>query len=309
MSVVLNTYKKNFLKRFDKDDAIPYLSYKDFPNLTCEENSFINSVGVELKYFVYHYDQYQKDKVILFCHGIGPGHAAYMREIEYLCSHGYKVLTLDYTGCGASQGETLFSINEPTRDVIELLNLLNIQEEIVLIGHSLGGYTALNVINKINFIHKAVIISGFISTKYLVKGFIKLDLLGEPVVKYEQKMVPEYANINNIEYLKTTTDKLLFIHSKDDPMVNPEYSIDIIRKIDNPNLSFLIENDKKHNPNYTKEAVEFMNESIGVYQKLLSKNKLDTLEKRKEYFKDKTAWKMTEQDDKVWEEILSFINK
>ena len=77
--------------------------------------------------------------------------------------------------------------------------------------------------------------------------------------------------------------------------------------MNNPNLSFLLEKGKKHNPNYTKESVDFMNESIDTYMKLLSKNQLKTLEERKEYFKDKTAWMMTNQDENVWSKILQFI--
>ena len=307
MSVVINIYKKNFLKRFDKDEAIPYLSYKDFPGLHFEENSFINSINLKIKYFIYSYDQFDKEKVIFFCHGIGPGHTAYLREIELLCKAGYKVITMDYVGCGESEGETILSVNEPTRDVIELLCLLNLQSEIVLIGHSLGGYTALNVINKNNNIHKGVIISGFLTLNYLVKSFVKLNSLAEPVVKFESNNVPEYANIDNITYLKNTEDKLFFIHSDDDPMVDIDTSFNIVKNMNNPNIKLLLEKGKKHNPNYTKEAVEFMNKTINNYSKLVMKNKLDTLEKRKEYFKDKTAWMMTEQDEHVWKEIIDFI--
>lgn len=307
MSVVLNIYKKNFLRRFDKDDAIPYLSHEDFKDLSCEKHSFTISDNLEIKYFIYNYPKYRDDKIVIFCHGIGPGHTAYFREIEYLCKSGYRVIALDYAGCGESEGEILSSINSPTRDVIELINHLKLSEEIVLIGHSLGGYTALNVINKTSFIHKAVIISGFLSTKYLVKGLVKMDILTDAVVKFEENNIPEYAFIDNISYLKNTDDKLLFIHSEDDPLVDIKNSFEIVKKMNNPNISFLLEKNKKHNPNYTFEAVDYMNKTIGLYTKYVAKGKLDTLEKRKEYFQDKSVWKMTEQDDKVWSIILDFI--
>ena len=43
MSISVNLYKKNFLIRFDKDPAIPYLSYKDYKDLNYKENHFTNS--------------------------------------------------------------------------------------------------------------------------------------------------------------------------------------------------------------------------------------------------------------------------
>ena len=101
MGIVINMYKKNFLQRYDKDEAIPYYAGTDFPGLCCEESSFRNTAGIDIRYFIYSYEGYDKDKLILFCPGMGPGHTAYLAEIETLCQAGLRVLTLDYSGCGA----------------------------------------------------------------------------------------------------------------------------------------------------------------------------------------------------------------
>ena len=122
MCVIKKFLQKTILIRYDKDGAIPYYSANDFPNLKVEENTFINSKGIEIHYFFYNYDNPRKDKIVLLCHGLGPGHTAYLTEIELLCKAGYKVLTLDYSGCDKSKGERMWSINAPTRDVIELLS-------------------------------------------------------------------------------------------------------------------------------------------------------------------------------------------
>ena len=125
MNFVISIYKKNFLKRFDRDENIPYYSAEDFPGLICERGEFQNSYNITIKYFTYSYENPKEDKLILFCPGMGPGHSAYLAEIETLCKAGYNVLTLDYTGCGESGGSTMPSVNAPTRDATELLNLLN----------------------------------------------------------------------------------------------------------------------------------------------------------------------------------------
>ena len=300
-------YCKNFIQRFDKDDGIPYYSKDDFIGLKCEENTFNNSLDIEVHYFFYNYENYKKDKLIIFCPGIGPGHTAYLREIELLCKKGYRVLTLDYVGCGSSKGESLLSINEPTRDVIELINLLHFDEEIILIGHSLGGYTSLNVINLLPQIKKAVIISGFVNIINELRGYVKFKILAKKAQRFEEKINPEYADIDNLTYLEKTTDKLLFIHSNDDQMVSYFYNTYRIEKLNNPNLSFKIVKDKKHNPQYSKEALNNMNMWIGRYYNLIDQGELKTIEDKKNYFLDKPIAKMTEQDEEIWDLILKFI--
>ena len=146
MGFIVNHYIKYFVHRYDKEVGIPYYSYKDFKDFKCEDYSFTNSYGINIRYFFYYYENYKPNIIILFCHGMGPGHTAYIAEIEALARRGYKVLTLDFAGCGESGGEYLGSLNKPTRDVIDLINHLNLKEQIILMGHSMGGYTALNTL-------------------------------------------------------------------------------------------------------------------------------------------------------------------
>ena len=107
--------------------GVPYYSHTDFEGLKQESYTFINSRGIEIHYFYYYYDKFNDDKVVLFCHGLGPGHAAYIAEIEALCRRGYKVLTYDATGCGESKGDNLRSLNQSTKDALELLDHLKIK--------------------------------------------------------------------------------------------------------------------------------------------------------------------------------------
>jgi len=304
---LIKLYKDNFLQRQDKDPAIPYYSHNDFPNLIYEENSFTNSLGIKLNYFFYSYKGYDPNKIVFFCHGLEPGHTAYLTEIELLCKSGYKVLTMDYTGCGSSEGETLPSINRPAKDVIELLDYLKLKEEIVLIGHSLGGYTALTVINQTPSIKKAVIISGFVTIASEMLGFVKLHILANVFQRYENKLNPDYKKVNNWKYLKKTNDNILFFHSTDDTMVKYKYNTGKVAKIKNPCLRIYTYEGKKHNPNYSKEGLEYMNMAMGGYFQSLRDGKLTTLEERKQYFADKPIGKMTDQDKDVWKIILDFI--
>lgn len=307
MSKIINTYKKSLLVRYDKDPAIPYFNESYFPGLKKEEFTFDNRKGINVKYFYYYYDNFQKDKVILFCHGIGPGHTAYLREIEYLAKNGYKVLTLDYSGSGESGGETMSSFYEPTRDVCDLIKHLNLKEEIMMVGHSLGAFTALNIINLFPQINVGVIMSGFISMYHLMKGLFKFSFIAKKIDKYEREAGDIVAKLDNLQFLKGTKKKILFIHSKDDNVVNYKTNTYLLEKLNNPSLSFLIVDNHLHNPNYRLDSVKYMSSVIGKYSKLVKSKKLVTLEEKKDYFKDVDLYQLTEQDDKVWGVILPHL--
>ena len=248
MCVIKRLYKKGLLIRYDKDGIIPYLSNLDFEGLKKEEFSFKNSKEAEIACFSYFYDGFRQDKVVVFCHGLGAGHTGYMAEINELCKNGFKVITLDYMGCDKSEGDSLPSINEPTRDIIELLDYLKLKEEVVLVGHSLGGYSVLNVMSRRKDITCAVVMSGFISVEKELAVLVKLPLFARSLTKYEKKLEPVYTDELIMDYLKNTTDHILFIHSKDDQMVPYETSTAIVEGLNNPNFDFLIVEGKKHNP-------------------------------------------------------------
>ena len=306
MSLIVNLYKKNLFVRYDFDPAIPYYEAKDFNKLRFEEKTFLNNHGNEIHFFKYSYHPIKNNKTIIFLAGIGPGHRAYLREINEFAMQGYEVITLDYEGCGYSQGNCMSSINQPTLDTLALLSYLNLKNEVILVGHSLGAYTALNVINKVNTIHKAVIMSGFLNEKYMMKSVLKSSLLASKITKYEKSLNPNLV-IDNFSYLKQTSNNILFVHSKDDPTAKYKYLIPKVKKIKNPYLSFLEVNGKRHNPNYTFEAVKYKDQIIETYFKKVNKGKFNSDEERKEYFKDVKLEDLTTQDNEVLKKIFIYI--
>ena len=307
MGPIARKYREQLLCRYDKDGYTPYLSASDYPGLSCEEGVFENTAGVAVAYFRYRYENYDPEKLVVFCHGLGAGHTAYLAEIEYLCKNGLQVLTLDYTGCDKSGGDGMISVNRPTRDVIELIDYLSPSEELSVVGHSLGGYTALNVIRMVDKIKLGVIISGFLFSKQMLGHFIKNRLIHYLVERVERKNDPAIARADNAKYLKTTTDRLLFIASEDDPMVPYSIGAGLAQTLGNDKLEFLIEQNKKHNPTYTAEALAFMQESFGTFNRLVAEGKLQTLEEKQAFFADRPAAKMTAQDPRVMDAVVKFI--
>lgn len=307
MGIIVNLYKKNFLQRYDVPEDIPFFSAADFPELSCEPGSFRNSAGIEIRYAFFSCAGYDPGRLILFCHGLGPGYRAYFAEIDALCRAGYRVLTLDYTGCGASGGERLPSCNAPTRDAAELLDHLRPQGEIIPVGHSLGGYTALNLANLLPEVRRAVIISGFVGIADEMMGIVRLRFLANRIRRFERKLDPRYGGLDNRAYLAATQDKLLWIHSTDDPVVSYKHNAGLVKRIGNPKVRVLTVEGKKHMPQYTKEALQNMNVWIGEFNRLVREKKLCSLEEKQAFFSDKPVAAMTEQDPAVIGEILRFI--
>ena len=309
MGIISNIYVKSLLGRYNKEVGIPYFSYTDFLGLKREEYVFKNSKSLGISYYFYYYDNYKKDKLILFLHGLGPGHTAYLAEIEQLAKRGYKVLTLDFIGCEKSEGKCIGSLCSPTNDVNELLEYLKINIPIVVVGHSLGGFTALNTIHLNDNIKKAVIMSGFLSVDSMVRAFVNSKFLIKQILKYESKMYPEYYSLNNVDYLKTTNDKILFIQSEDDIVVPYKIALKNVEIIENSNIKTIKVQNRKHNPNYTDEAVSYLNESMGTFYKLKKEHKIKNDNDAIEYFKNISLPKLVEQDERMFDEIVKFIEK
>ena len=307
MGIISRGYLKNFICRYDREVGVPYYSVSDFKGLHEEIGTIVNSNKQKIHYYFYYFDNYKEDKIVLFCPGLSAGHCCYMMEIASLAKKGYKVLTYDHQGCGESEGKNMYSLNQPTRDVNTILDELKIDKPIVLVGHSLGGYTSLNLINMRKDINKAVIISGFLKMKLEISGFVKSKFIIKGIMKYERKVQPELYKLDNVEYLKETKDQLLFIHSEDDTMVPYETSMKLVEGINNPNIRTCLLTNRKHNPNYSDSAIEYMNEVFGNFYQLIKDKKIKTDEDKIEYFKPVILEKLVEQDEKVIAMICDFI--
>ena len=232
-----------------------------------------------------------------------------MAEIEALARYGYKVLTLDYTGCGESKGEYMGSINAPARDIDELLDYLKLDKPVVLVGHSLGGFSALKIASLRKEITKVVVFAPIILYKPMILAASKSKFITHFILKYEKKVGKPYNDIDLEEYLKTTEDKIFFIQSEDDPMVPYETSLKIAEESGNPSIKTLKYVGRKHNPNYTEAAVKYMNEVFGGFTRLTKYKKISSDEERIAYFKDVSIKRLTEQDEDLFNKIEKFIDQ
>lgn len=306
-------YRKFFVKRYDDDKIIFYFSYKDFPGLTARPIEFRTPQGYLIKGNIYSYENPDKKDLVVFCHGMGGGHRSYMREIELICKEGYEVLSYDNVGCWESDGPDVRGLSEAVNDLVCCMDFIYGTEGLKdrglhIIGHSWGGYAAGNILNfRTENIKSVNVISGFASVETIIWGGYggKLKMFGKQIAAFERKANPQYADSCSVDAYKNTNAKVLLIHSKDDPICDIKSGLEYVRsKVDNPNVKYLEVEGKFHNPNYTLDALQYMQQTFGEYQVLVKKKKLRTLEEKKAFMDMRDFRRMTEQDMEVWSVIF-----
>ncbi|MBE6570733.1 MAG: alpha/beta fold hydrolase [Ruminococcaceae bacterium] len=311
-------YRSKVYTRFDDTGCLYYFSTDDFAGLLCEKYDFVSEQGNRLSGRFYYYPNYIADRIVVFDHGMGGGHRSYMKEIEKLAKHGFKVFAYDHTGCMESEGDTTNGFCQSLSDLNACISTLKNDNKytkctISVIGHSWGAYSCLNIGKFHRDVNHVVALSGFVSTQRMLKqtfgGF--LSLLRPHFVKIEKRANEKYYFCSAEDSLMDTNAKLLVIHSADDNTVSCKLHFDFLKNklSGRKNSDFLLVDKKGHNPNYTQDAVIYMKEFFSQLTLALKKDELKTDECRKA-FVSKFDWqKMTEQDDEVWNKIFSILDE
>ncbi len=313
---VIKIYENMMFSRCDDNGNVFYFSSEDFPGLRKEPFSFKSSKGHELKGYFYSYPDAKKNRLVIFEHGMGGGHRSYMKEIEKLCMNGYIVLAYDHTGCMESGGENTGGLGQSLCDLNDLLNTLKKDEiyrgyDVSVIGHSWGGFSTMNISSLHPEISHIVVISGFVSVEKMINSFFSGPLrpYRKCIMKIENESNPDFVNYYGVDALRKADSKVLLIYSDNDNLCKKEVHFDELKKelSGKSNIEFILEKNKGHNPNFTEEAVKYKDEFFGILTRKTKKKQLETKEE-KENFKKSFDWhKMTEQDEKVWKEILTFL--
>ena len=310
-------YHKQVLTRFKDYGTIYYFSEKDFPGLEKYPFSFIGSESQHLQGYFYCYEKPIANRLIIFEHGMGGGHRSYFREIEMLCKKGYLVFSYDHTGCMESEGENTRGFSQSLNDLDCCIKALrSISElngyDISVMGHSWGGFSSMNIPALYPEISHVVAMSGFISVSEMLKQiFYGTNGFYRHFYAIEEKNNPVFSKVNTVESLKNADTKVLIIHSSDDKTVNGKKHFEVIKTglSSNKNIEFLLLNGKNHNPNFTTDAVAYKDAFFKDLSRKLKKKKLSTDEQKKAFVESYDWWKMTAQDEKVWEKIFKFLDK
>jgi pimeloyl-ACP methyl ester carboxylesterase len=98
--------------------------------------------GKSIFYTIDQNDEHPAKLTALLIHGLGSSSCFY-KAITPLLKSKTRCISLDTPGSGLSElGGTEQSISTIAKDAVELLDALEVQEKVVVVGHSMGGIVA-----------------------------------------------------------------------------------------------------------------------------------------------------------------------
>jgi pimeloyl-ACP methyl ester carboxylesterase len=312
---VVNMFKGMMYTRCDDTETVFYFSAENFPGLKKESYDFKSSLGHTLRGYLYCYAAPTPGRLIVFDHGFGGGHRAYMKEIELLCRHGYLVLAYDHTGCMESGGETPNGFAQSLCDLNDCITQVKSDArfaglDISVMGHSWGAFSTLNITALHPEISHIVAMCGFVCVEEIVGTFFAGPLKGyrKAVLKLEKESNPKFYEYNAAKTLFDSGVKALLIYSEDDAMCKKiHYDILAESLAGKENIRLMLVQNKGHNPNYTHNAVKLLGE-FGKARAKLARNKKATKEEKAAFVASYDWNAMTAQDKSIWDEIFKHLD-
>ena len=229
----------------------PYISnlYKDMEDMgkkEFEEITLKTFDGLTLK--ANYYNNNSKKTAILI-HGYKATPLNNFSTIgKYLLKMGYNLLMVYQRTHGKSEGKHITFSKKEGLDLLEWINYVDSNkktDEIILYGISMGSSTLMTISDKIysDKIRLLVFESGFIKMSKMIKDSLrrknKLLLLFYPLVKVHSLLFAHFwiSSRDISKHLENCGYKALFIHGKDDRLINYKNTVHAFdRKKDNKEL-------------------------------------------------------------------------
>lgn len=317
MKLLEKLYRSNLFIRNDNPNGIFYFTASDFPGLMTKPYSFQSCMGHDLKGLFYYYDNPKPGRVLVFDHGMGNGHRAYLREIEHLARAGYLVYSYDHTGCMESGGESSNGFAQSLKDLDDCMKALTAEPALAgrsfsVVGHSWGGFSTMNIGAIYPQITHVVSMSGFVSVQIMLEQIMGGALLKgtrKSLYELEKRSSPAHADFDAVQSLCKTKASVLLIASSDDQIVKKQCHFDVLQRAlaGKDNIRFFVTEGKGHNPSYTCDAVRYKDDFFAAFQKAVKKKQLETPAQQKAFMEQFDWYRMTEQDEAVWDVILQTL--
>ena len=193
------------------------------------------------------------NNLIVFSHGIGNGHIAYLPLIgEMLNLDDTMVFAYDATGNGRSDGEATGGLPQGVKDLDAVLNFIKTTPDlngpsITLVGHSWGAYSAGSVLEFHPEVKRAVLLAGFNASENMLQSYAQrfvgpvVYALLPYVELHEMIKFGRYGNASIVRGCLQTGVEVHIIQALDDERIDPEkYGIRYLEKEleDDPDVHF-----------------------------------------------------------------------
>ena len=278
LTLAYAVYRVPFWKRNDRNPLLKYFTAEDF-NLSAENIE----IG-KLRGAVYQKAAAEKrEAVVVFVHGMGPGHVAYTTEIAYFCNLGYTAVAVDSLGCNLSGGRIMKGMYEGVKSAVAAIDYARAhfpEKKVYLVGHSWGGYSALCASKK-RKVEKVVAISAANApVKTLYEG--AAPIISKPVAAIlcpfwwliNLLLFGVNGNANAIKSARKNGTPTLLVHGDKDKIVTPSKSA--FYKNYGENVTKYLAEGKAHNPYNTVAAEKKLAE---IQTALVNSSKMTESEK------------------------------
>jgi uncharacterized protein len=306
--------KVAFHRRYNNHPSLTYFTAADFPNLEADEVEFLSRRGHKLRGAFYYYDSSEGyEGVIVFPHGIGAGHHAYMHLIEQFTRQGYIVFSYDNTGCQLSEGSSIRGIPQAIVDLDDALTYLDkttyADKPRFVVGHSWGGYAAIRSPFISKKVKKVIAIAPFNDVGELLSKYIPIMRLLKPFIRLVHRLQFQHPLVNRSSgsLLNQTRVPTLIISGEfdDDIPLKGNYTVFKQASEKNPNVTVVLATNHRHNPYLAKASEDYVLDTILKGTQLMAAEKDET--KRKTFFASIDYTHIANHDEDVMKRMVDFL--
>ena len=224
--------------------------------------------------FIYKANGAQKHPTLLLLHGF-PGNERNLDLAQAVRAHGWNVIYFNYRGSWGSQGQ--FSFRNCVKDVVNLVGFCKKYQDslqidtsnIVLFGHSMGGWVCLKALQELPSVKK-----GFALSTWNIYGEFKN-------IKSEQQIIKKVKEEGGEIFVLNTPTKAIYESVVNEPNyfnlaqeANALYDKQIIMLDEHPNNKEMADAIKSSNKLYFDYEVwhtdhPFTNKRISLINKIL----------------------------------------
>ncbi len=319
--ITIFLYRDSFGKRFETYEPFAFRP-EDFPGLRRERHLFASNLGQILTGYFYTHDDVDFRGAVVMAHGFGGGgHTGYMDAANYFAKNGYLVFAYDATGNDESEGDSVRGFPQQVIDMdcaIGQVRERYPELPIVLFGHSWGGYTVANELNRHPEVRAVIALSGFNSSSEVIEAegekmigkFIKVLM---PYVRFfENRRFGSFATYSALGGFGKSDAPVMIIGSEVDESVPNSYGYDkYYEKYGNDSrFRFLLYKDRKHNQIYYSDQAA---EKIRAFHEAMKAHFGDrepSISEKAEYIRehlDRQAWANC-IDEELFREMLAFYD-